>query len=202
MAGDPLATYRARRDFRRSPEPEGLAPARGAGARLSFVVQKHDATRMHQDLRLELGGVLRSWAVTRRPSLDPADKRLAEEVEDHPLEYGRFEGRIAEGYGAGTVMLWDRGTWTPASDDPEAGRLRFRLDGERLRGGWHLVRMRSRGPARGARCWRRLPLRSARGGTWRPSRAGWRRRSPSPGSPAPGRIPRRRRPGQWSQASR
>ncbi|SHI73638.1 bifunctional non-homologous end joining protein LigD [Roseomonas rosea] len=149
MAEDPLAPYRAKRDFRRTAEPEGAAPKRRKAKALSFVVQKHDATRLHYDFRLELGGVLKSWAVTRGPSLDPAEKRLAVEVEDHPLEYGGFEGTIAEGYGAGTVMLWDRGSWEPESDDPaadlEKGRLRFTLHGERLKGGWHLVRMRPRG---------------------------------------------------------
>ena len=149
MTDDPLLPYRSKRDFRRSPEPEGAAPGPRKGGALSFVVQKHEATRLHYDFRLELGGVLKSWAVTRGPSLDPAEKRLAVEVEDHPLEYGGFEGVIGEGYGAGTVMLWDRGTWVPASDDPAAdlaaGRLRFTLEGERLRGGWHLVRMRPRG---------------------------------------------------------
>ncbi|MBP0444511.1 non-homologous end-joining DNA ligase [Roseomonas sp. SSH11] len=149
MADDPLAPYRARRDFRSSPEPEGAAPKRRRAKMLSFVVQKHDATRLHYDFRLELGGVLKSWAVARGPSLDPADKRLAVEVEDHPVEYGRFEGRIAEGYGAGIVMLWDHGRWEPASEDPaadlERGSLRFTLHGERLRGAWHLVRMRPRG---------------------------------------------------------
>ena len=148
MAADPLAPYRAKRDFSSTPEPEGTVPRR-RGKALSFVVQKHDATRLHYDFRLELGGVLKSWAVTRGPSLDPAEKRLAVEVEDHPLEYGGFEGRIASGYGAGTVLLWDRGWWEPDSEDPagalEEGRLRFTLHGERLRGGWHLLRMRPRG---------------------------------------------------------
>ena len=152
---DPLARYRAKRDFARTAEPEGGAARRrkaaaGARAPRPFVVQKHDARRLHYDLRLELGGVLRSWAVTRGPSLDPADKRLAVEVEDHPLDYAGFEGVIAEGYGAGTVMVWDAGTWEPAPemDDPaEAlarGNLKFVLRGERLRGGWDLVRMKPR----------------------------------------------------------
>ena len=152
---DPLARYRAKRDFGRTAEPEGGAARRrkaaaGARAPRPFVVQKHDARRLHYDLRLELGGVLRSWAVTRGPSLDPADKRLAVEVEDHPLDYAGFEGVIAEGYGAGTVMVWDAGTWEPAPemDDPaEAlarGNLKFVLRGERLRGGWDLVRMKPR----------------------------------------------------------
>ncbi|MBP0494271.1 non-homologous end-joining DNA ligase [Roseomonas indoligenes] len=149
MADDPLAPYRAKRDFGATPEPRGGAPKRRRAKSLSFTVQKHDATRLHYDFRLELNGVLKSWAVTRGPSLDPAEKRLAVEVEDHPVEYGGFEGTIGAGYGAGTVMLWDRGTWEPDSEDPtadlEAGRLRFTLHGERLRGAWHLVRMRPRG---------------------------------------------------------
>ena len=114
----------------------------------------HDATRLHYDVRLELDGVLLSWAIPRGPSLDPASSRLAVRVEDHPVSYAAFEGTIAEGsYGAGTVMLWDRGTWAPEGDPHEglrAGKLRFRLRGERLRGGWMLLRMRTdrRGNAR------------------------------------------------------
>jgi len=149
MALDPLAPYRAKRDFRSTAEPKGAIPRGRKGKALAFVVQKHDASRLHYDFRLELNGILKSWAVTRGPSLDPADKRLAVEVEDHPVEYGRFEGVISMGYGAGTVMMWDRGTWEPASDDPagdlEKGRLSFTLHGERLHGAWHLVRMRPRG---------------------------------------------------------
>ncbi|RAI60873.1 non-homologous end-joining DNA ligase [Roseicella frigidaeris] len=147
---DPLSRYRAKRDFARTAEPPGAAPrpAEGRGGR--FVVQKHAASRLHFDLRLELDGVLKSWAVTRGPSLDPAEKRLAVEVEDHPIDYRSFEGVIAEGYGAGTVMLWDEGRWEPAPEvaDPaaalEAGNLKFILQGERLRGGWDLVRMKPR----------------------------------------------------------
>lgn len=144
-----LARYNAKRDFKRTAEPRGRPGPRRAGG-LRFVVQKHDARRLHYDLRLELGGVFKSWAVTRGPSLDPGDKRLAVEVEDHPLDYGRFEGTIPEGeYGGGTVQLWDRGTWTPSDDDPAAalkrGKLEFALEGERLAGGWVLVRMRPRG---------------------------------------------------------
>ncbi|WP_270933453.1 DNA ligase D [Falsiroseomonas oryzae] len=146
---DPLAAYRGKRDFSRTPEPRGApAPARAAGLR--FVVQKHDATRVHFDLRLELGGVLKSWAVTRGPSLDPADKRLAVQTEDHPMDYARFEGAIEEGYGAGTVMVWDEGSWGPAPQIPDAaealakGNLKFVLHGTRLRGGWDLVRMKPR----------------------------------------------------------
>lgn len=113
---------------------------------LSFVVQKHAARRLHYDLRLEMEGVLRSWAVTRGPSLHPGERRLAVQVEDHSLAYGRFEGIIPRGsYGAGTVMLWDRGTWEPVGDAARSyaeGRLDFTLRGEKLRGRWHLVRMK------------------------------------------------------------
>ena len=140
-----LDVYRAKRRFAETPEPEG----RVGGARgMAFVVQKHDATRLHWDFRLEWGGVLLSWAVTKGPSADPSEKRLAVRTEDHPLEYGGFEGVIPEGnYGAGTVMLWDRGTWEPLHDVEEglaAGKLHFVLHGARMRGGWALVRMRGR----------------------------------------------------------
>ncbi|HKA25642.1 MAG TPA: DNA ligase D [Candidatus Eisenbacteria bacterium] len=137
-----LRTYHEKRDFARTPEPRGRAGAR-KGAR--FVIQKHDATRLHYDFRLELDGVLKSWAVPRGPSLDPAQRRLAVEVEDHPVEYGRFEGTIPEGeYGAGPVLLWDRGRWRPKEDAREGlrkGHLKFELEGEKLSGGWTLVRM-------------------------------------------------------------
>jgi len=138
-----LSTYRAKRDFSATREPRGTV-ARSSSYR--FVVQKHDATRLHYDLRLELDGVFKSWAVTKTPSLDPAVKRLAIEVEDHPLAYGTFEGNIAEGqYGAGTVQLWDRGKWKPLGDDPQSdlrkGRLSFELNGERMKGGWALIRL-------------------------------------------------------------
>lgn len=144
----PLKTYRAKRDFARTKEPTGAPRPRArstAGKPLSFVVQKHDASRLHYDFRLELDGALLSWAVPKGPSLDPADKRLAVHVEDHPLEYAAFEGTIPEGeYGGGTVMVWDRGTWTP-EDDPKsalrAGRLSFTLDGEKLKGRWTLTRL-------------------------------------------------------------
>jgi len=147
-ASDKLERYHARRDFSRTPEPRGQAGAKAGPLR--FVVQRHDATRLHYDFRLEWGGVLKSWAVTRGPSLDPADKRLAVEVEDHPLDYGDFEGSIPKpSYGAGTVQLWDRGVWAPLSPDTvEAdlarGELKFVLSGERLKGGFVLVRMNNR----------------------------------------------------------
>ena len=137
--------YRAKRDFKKTAEPSGGAAQKDKGSRNTFVVQKHAATRLHYDFRLELDGVLKSWAVTKGPSLDPLEKRLAVHVEDHPLEYGSFEGTIPQGqYGGGTVMLWDRGTWTPVGDPRRAyakGNLTFALDGERLKGRWHLVRM-------------------------------------------------------------
>jgi bifunctional non-homologous end joining protein LigD len=137
-----LETYRKKRDFNTTSEPKGRK-ARKAGN--SFVIQKHDATRLHYDLRLEMDGVLKSWAVTRGPSLVPTEKRLAVHVEDHPLEYGDFEGTIPKGeYGGGTVIVWDRGTWEPIHD-PERGyskgHLEFELHGEKLGGRWHLVRM-------------------------------------------------------------
>jgi bifunctional non-homologous end joining protein LigD len=141
-----LSRYRAKRDFSRSAEPSGTKTSPRSD-RLRFVVQKHAARRLHYDLRLELGGVFKSWAVTKGPSLDPADKRLAVEVEDHPLDYGDFEGTIPKGqYGGGTVQLWDRGYWQPIGAAPQralaAGDLKFELDGERLHGSWVLVRMR------------------------------------------------------------
>ncbi|MGY4306643.1 bifunctional non-homologous end joining protein LigD [Bradyrhizobium sp. USDA 4369] len=145
MALKKLSIYRKKRDFDKTAEPSGDAKVAPA-ARPRFVIQKHDATRLHYDLRLEFGGVFKSWAVTKGPSLDPHDKRLAVEVEDHPLDYGDFEGTIPEGeYGGGTVMLWDRGYWD--SEDPERGfekgDLKFTLDGEKLHGSWVLVRMRN-----------------------------------------------------------
>jgi bifunctional non-homologous end joining protein LigD len=140
-----LASYRAKRDFTKTSEPSGVQgrPAEGR----SYLIQKHAATRLHYDFRLELGGVLKSWAVTRGPSLNPEDKRLAVHVEDHPLGYGSFEGTIPKGqYGGGTVMLWDQGTWQPVGDperDYARGNLTFVLKGKRLKGRWHLVRLRS-----------------------------------------------------------
>jgi bifunctional non-homologous end joining protein LigD len=139
-----LSTYRKKRDFDKTAEPSGDVKVAVSGQR-RFVIQKHDATRLHYDLRLEFDGVFKSWAVTRGPSLDPHDKRLAVEVEDHPLDYGDFEGTIPDDqYGGGTVMLWDRGTWE--SDDPDRGfkkgDLKFSLHGDKLHGSWVLVRMK------------------------------------------------------------
>ncbi|KQU61790.1 ATP-dependent DNA ligase [Sphingomonas sp. Leaf339] len=143
---DPLALYNAKRNFAKTAEPAGtLAPGHGN----SFMVQKHDATRLHWDFRLEIDGVLKSWAVTRGPSLDPAEKRLAVRTEDHPLSYATFEGTIPAGeYGGGTVMLWDRGTWSPikgkSAKDLDKGHLHFVLDGERMKGEWLLIRLKGR----------------------------------------------------------
>jgi bifunctional non-homologous end joining protein LigD len=147
LAISELAEYEAKRDFAKTEEPSGRGKV-PASKQPRFVVQKHAATRLHYDLRLELDGVFKSWAVTKGPSLDPHDKRLAVEVEDHPLEYGDFEGTIPEGqYGGGTVQIWDRGYWAyEGSGSPEEalrkGELKFKLDGQRLKGSWVLVRMR------------------------------------------------------------
>src|SRR6202451_3754803 len=142
-----LAKYRSMRDFAKTAEPSG-DKAVGTAKTLRFVIQKHAATRLHYDFRLELNGTFRSWAVTRGPSLDPAQKRLAGGVEDHPLDYGDFKGTIPKGqYGGGTVMLWDRGFWKPQGDAGKMlakGDLKFVLAGEKLKGGWVLVRMRER----------------------------------------------------------
>ena len=143
---DALDRYRRKRDFTATPEPGAGRSSRKAAAKgLSFVVQKHAARRLHYDFRLELDGTLKSWAVPKGPSFDPADKRMAVHVEDHPLEYGGFEGVIPPGqYGAGTVIVWDRGTWIPEGDPHEAyakGKLKFALEGEKLHGHWTLVRM-------------------------------------------------------------
>ena len=144
-----LSTYHAKRRFTETPEPKG-AKSRKAG--WSYVIQKHAARRLHYDFRLELDGVLKSWAVTRGPSLNPKDKRLAVRTEDHPVDYGSFEGVIPpDNYGAGTVLLWDRGSWEPLGDPHqglERGKLVFRLHGERLRGEWALIRLRPRKPER------------------------------------------------------
>jgi bifunctional non-homologous end joining protein LigD len=146
-----LAEYNAKRDFAKTAEPAGTlapAPKKREGGN-SFMVQKHDATRLHWDLRLEVDGVLKSWAVTRGPSIDPNEKRLAVRTEDHPLSYATFEGSIPRGeYGGGTVMLWDRGTWAPiagkSAKDLEHGHLHFVLDGERMHGEWLLIRLKPR----------------------------------------------------------
>ncbi|MEP6830656.1 MAG: DNA ligase D [Rhizomicrobium sp.] len=142
-----LAKYQSMRNFAVSAEPSGKSASAGPSHRLRYVIQKHAATRLHYDFRLELNGTFRSWAVTRGPSLDPADKRLAVEVEDHPLDYGDFEGTIPKGqYGGGTVMLWDRGYWAPDGDADKMlakGDLKFVLEGDKLHGGWVLVRMKN-----------------------------------------------------------
>ena len=151
---DRLAHYRQKRDFSKTPEPKGIA-GRNTGQR--YLIQKHDATRLHYDFRLELDGVLKSWAVTRGPSLDPQEKRLAVEVEDHPVSYGSFEGTIPKGqYGGGTVMLWDEGSWEPVGDPHEgmaSGKLVFQLHGKRLQGEWILVRMQAREKDKGRNNW-------------------------------------------------
>lgn len=141
-----LETYQSMRDFEATPEPKGRK--RKSKGDPVFVIQKHAATRLHYDLRLEMDGVLKSWAVTRGPSLVPGEKRLSVHVEDHPMDYGGFEGTIPEGqYGAGTVIVWDRGTWTPVFDAAKGyakGHLEFELKGEKLTGRWHLIRMRGK----------------------------------------------------------
>ncbi|WP_163270930.1 DNA ligase D [Chelativorans alearense] len=138
-----LTAYRKKRDFKTTPEPRGTAGTRLAGN--GYLIQKHAARRLHYDLRLEMEGVLKSWAVTRGPSLVPGEKRLAVQVEDHPLEYGSFEGTIPKSeYGGGTVLLWDRGRWSPIGDAKKGyakGRIDFEIKGEKLGGRWHLVRM-------------------------------------------------------------
>src|ERR1700712_4664539 len=148
-----LSLYKKKRDFDKTPEPMGSSGAKTS--KLIFVIQRHDASRLHYDFRLELDGVLKSWAVPRGPSLDPADNRLAVRTEDHPLSYATFEGTIPKGeYGGGTVMLWDRGRWTPLpGKDPRKtlaeGHLHFTLDGERMKGEWVMFRLRPRGKERG-----------------------------------------------------
>ena len=143
---DPLLPYRAKRSLERTPEPAGSLPVRAPEGGGLFVVHKHAARRLHYDLRLEMEGVLRSWAVPKGPSYNPQDKRLAVLVEDHPLEYGDFEGLIPQGnYGAGAVIVWDRGRWIPAGDPEEGlatGKLLFELQGHKLRGVWTLVKLK------------------------------------------------------------
>jgi bifunctional non-homologous end joining protein LigD len=158
-----LEKYRQKRNFSSTPEPAGdpklvdeRAKTGGAQARF-FCVQKHLASHLHYDFRLEHNGVLLSWAVPKGPSLDPRTKRLAMHVEDHPIEYGTFEGVIPEGYGAGIVMLWDQGTWTPQVDDVDGalkkGDLKFTLDGYKLKGSWVLVRTGGKWAGTGTRSW-------------------------------------------------
>ena len=149
-----LTKYREKRNFKVSPEPSGEGAAKNAREHLAYVIQKHRATQLHYDFRLEFEGVLLSWAVPKGPSLDPSVKRLAMQVEDHPVDYGGFEGVIPEGeYGGGTVMVWDTGTWTPESADiAEAlkkGDLKFKLHGKKLRGSWVLVRTHGWGGSSG-----------------------------------------------------
>ncbi|HTA69555.1 MAG TPA: DNA polymerase ligase N-terminal domain-containing protein [Bryobacteraceae bacterium] len=150
-AGDSLKKYRSKRNFDVTSEPSGgerkrSSPTRGSTKKaLAYVIQKHQASHLHYDFRLEWNGVLLSWAIPKGPSLDPSVKRLAAQVEDHPLEYGGFEGVIPEGeYGGGTVMLWDKGTWTPEIPDVDAalgkGELKFNLNGKKLKGSWVLIR--------------------------------------------------------------
>jgi bifunctional non-homologous end joining protein LigD len=149
-----LQVYRSKRDFAKTSEPRGRP--RGTGRELAYVIQKHDASHLHFDLRLEVDGVMKSWAVPRGPSVNPAVKRLAVQVEDHPVEYNTFEGIIPKGeYGGGTVMIWDRGSWRFGGDDPDQtrgireglrlGKLEILLQGRRLRGAWVLVRTGKQG---------------------------------------------------------
>ena len=145
-----LDEYKKKRDFTKTPEPPPEVKKKKSDE-LFFCVQKHLASHLHYDFRLEWNGVLLSWAVPKGPSLNPADKRLAMQTEDHPFDYGMFEGVIPEGYGAGIVLLWDYGTWEPESDDVEAsfrkGDLKFRLNGYKLKGSWVLVKTRGYGGA-------------------------------------------------------
>lgn len=145
----PLQEYQRKRDFAATPEPSGDAQGEATDHALQFCIQKHDASHLHYDFRLELDGTLKSWAVPKGPSLDPSVKRLAVHVEDHPLDYAEFEGHIPDGhYGAGDVIVWDRGTWEPEGDPQAAyakGKLRFRLNGEKLSGTWNLFRTRLAG---------------------------------------------------------
>src|SRR4051812_32830914 len=147
MSGN-LTLYQAKRDFTKTAEPSGKTQVKPAEYP-RFVIQEHAASRLHYDLRLEVNGVFKSWAVTKGPSVDPRDRRLAVEVEDHPLDYGDFEGTIPQGqYGGGTVQLWDRGYWLPVGDlsaeeQLRRGELKFLLAGERLKGSWVIVRMKN-----------------------------------------------------------
>ncbi len=162
-----LTDYRKKRDFDKTPEPSGAkAGEKKAAGSLQYVVQKHRATQLHYDFRLEWNGVLLSWAVPKGPSLDPSVKRLAMAVEDHPVEYGSFEGVIPEAeYGGGTVMVWDTGTWEPEQEDVEGalkkGDLKFKLHGKKLGGSWVLVRTRGFGSSSGKSSWLLIKHRDA-----------------------------------------
>jgi bifunctional non-homologous end joining protein LigD len=161
-----LTEYRRRRRFAITPEPSGEKTPRRRARQLAFVVQKHRASRLHYDFRLQWNGVLLSWAVPKGPSLDPSVKRLAMQTEDHPLDYAKFEGIIPEGeYGGGTVMIWDQGTWSPELPDVDAslrkGELKFALAGKKLGGSWVLVRTRGRGDQGGRPAWLLIKHRDA-----------------------------------------
>jgi bifunctional non-homologous end joining protein LigD len=196
MAGN-LETYHRKRNFRRTPEPHGGRRARHKG--LQFVVQKHDATRLHYDFRLEHDGVLKSWAVPKEPSYDPKDRRLAVQTEDHPLEYAAFEGEIPEPeYGAGTVVIWDRGRWDPIGDPARGladGKLDFELHGDKLEGRWTLVRMAQRGTRKRKDNWLLIKRTDAAARRSRPATAGGSAAKPRARGPArvargtPGRVP-------------
>jgi bifunctional non-homologous end joining protein LigD len=159
MRGDEkLSEYRKKRKFDVTPEPQGGSRSKGAVRKLAYAIQKHMASQLHYDLRLEWDGVLLSWAVPKGPSLDPAVKRLAMRTEDHPLEYVNFEGVIPAGqYGAGTVMVWDEGSWTPDNADVDStlkkGEIKFTINGEKLRGSWVLVRTRGFGSSPSKSSW-------------------------------------------------
>ena len=185
-----LQRYREKRDFRKTPEP-GPKPAKGHRQPI-FVIQEHHASHLHYDFRLEWGGTLKSWAVPKGPSLDPKDKRLAVEVEDHPLEYGDFEGVIpAHEYGAGTVEIWDRGTWTPVGDAERGlreGHLAFTLSGKRLSGRWALIRMNRRDRG-GKQPWLLIKERDARPSTANDAPAATKRRIAPATTRRPGADP-------------
>ncbi len=182
-----LKEYRKKRNFTVSPEPAPKTRARGRERPLAYVVQKHLATQLHYDFRLEWKGVLLSWAVPKGPALDPSVKRLAMQVEDHPIEYAAFEGVIPEGeYGGGTVMVWDHGTWEP--DDPdvdaslEKGDLKFTLHGKKLKGSWVLVRTRGYGKSPSRTAWLLIKHRDAHASTEDTTKT-------APQSAATGRLP-------------
>ena len=160
MATKKLAKYQEKRDFAQTAEPSGDNARVVPSKALRFVIQKHAASQLHFDLRLEYDGVFRSWAVPKGPSLDPKDRRMAMEVEDHPLDYGDFEGTIAKGqYGGGTVMLWDRGYWAPEGgfekigEALDQGELKFVMEGERMHGSWVIVRLKNRDEGKGKHPW-------------------------------------------------